>query len=187
MPRLKEIDKRVGTVDQITILAAATVIDPRFKKMYFTNPIYCAKAVEFINNMTKKHICLFLVGNGRFYKKYSLFSSKAVSLWGEHKLLIAGNVMDVEAGGINTAIENSQVEMTYYLRQPIIWWQQNCLKYPNLQIYPKALKLLSVLGTSVPSERLFSKAGETIPQKRSSLQGKRLSKLLFLQCIHSKF
>lgn len=63
--------------------------------------------------------------------------------------------------GKNTEIENSQAEMTHYLREapeqlesnPIVWWQRNSLKYPNLT--PKALKLLGVLGTSVPSERFF--------------------------------
>lgn len=51
---LKEIDIRMGTVDQITILTAATVIDPRFKKIYFDNPIHCSRAVEYINSMKKK-------------------------------------------------------------------------------------------------------------------------------------
>lgn len=50
---LKELDKRMGSVDQMTMLAAATIIDPQFK-MYFTNPIYCARAIEFIHHMMKK-------------------------------------------------------------------------------------------------------------------------------------
>lgn len=62
------------------------------------------------------------------------------------------------------------------------WSQRHSLTYPNLA--PKALKLLTVLATSVPSECLFSKVGETIAEKRNSLQGKRLSTLLFLQSVN---
>lgn len=115
------------------------------------------------------------------------------SLWEEHKRIIVEKATNVNAVEANTESENSQAEMIHYLKQPpeqlecnpIVWWQRNYIKYPNLA--PKALKLLSVLGTSVPSERLFSKAGETMISKRNSLQGKRLSKLLFLQSIHKKF
>lgn len=53
---IKEVDRRMGSVDQTTLLAAATLIDPRFKKMYFSNPIYCAKAVEFIQNSVKNKL-----------------------------------------------------------------------------------------------------------------------------------
>jgi len=45
------------------------------------------------------------------------------------------------------------------------------------------MKYLVVPGTSVPSERLFSKAGETISKTRNRLTGSRVSKLLFLQSV----
>lgn len=51
---LNEINKRMGTADQIILLAASTVLDPRFKKCYFTNPIHCARSVEFILNSIKR-------------------------------------------------------------------------------------------------------------------------------------
>lgn len=118
------------------------------------------------------------------------------SLWGEHKRIVAEKSMKVDAVGANTENENSQAEMsemTHYLKQPpellecnpIDWWQRHSLVYPNLA--PSALKLLSVIATSVPSERLFSKAGETMAQKRNNLQGERLSKLLFLQSLNKRF
>lgn len=48
--------------------------------------------------------------------------------------------------------------------------------YPKL--YNLAKKYYLLVGTSVPSERLFSKTGTT--EKRNRLTTKRLSKLLFL-------
>lgn len=55
------------------------------------------------------------------------------------------------------------------------------MEYPNL--YEIAIKYLSIVGTSVPSERLFSKAGNILTEKRSRLSGTRLSKLIFLSSL----
>ena len=43
-----------------------------------------------------------------------------------------------------------------------------------------ALKYLTVMTNSVPSERLFSKAGENMTARRNRLSGKSLHRLLFL-------
>lgn len=61
---------------------------------------------------------------------------------------------------------------------PIKMWEELKLIYPTM--YKLAIKYLSVVATSVPSERLFSKAGATVSQQRNRLLGKRLEKLLFL-------
>lgn len=56
--------------------------------------------------------------------------------------------------------------------------EKNNNVYPNL--YLLARKYLSPVGTSVPSERLFSKAGLTITQQINRLSGDALSCLIFL-------
>jgi hypothetical protein len=43
-----------------------------------------------------------------------------------------------------------------------------------------ATKYFCVVATSVPSERLFSKAGATATKSRNRLTGNKISKLLFL-------
>ncbi|KYQ55156.1 Zinc finger BED domain-containing protein 4, partial [Trachymyrmex zeteki] len=64
---------------------------------------------------------------------------------------------------------------------PLTYWYQAKMEYPNL--YEIAIKYLSIVGTSVPSERLFSKAGNILIEKRSRLSGTRLSKLIFLSSL----
>ena len=51
-------------------------------------------------------------------------------------------------------------------------------RFPNLKIL--ALKYLAVPGSSVPSERLFSKAGELVSERRNRLKPKNIDMMLFL-------
>ena len=53
--------------------------------------------------------------------------------------------------------------------------------YPTL--YPIAMQHLSVVATSVPSERLFSKAGNICVHDRNRLSSKHLQQLLFLNSL----
>jgi hAT family C-terminal dimerisation region len=64
-----------------------------------------------------------------------------------------------------------------YLIQPSVvgnidvlgWWKQNQTVYPNLS--RMAGDFLSIPATSVPSERLFSDAGQLITNRRNCLNG----------------
>ncbi|CAH2095212.1 unnamed protein product [Euphydryas editha] len=39
---LKEINKRMGAIEQVSSLAIATILDPRFKKLHFEDPLACS-------------------------------------------------------------------------------------------------------------------------------------------------
>jgi len=65
--------------------------------------------------------------------------------------------------------------------KPLEVWHNMSTVYPNLS--KLAIKYLSIVATSVPSERLFSKAGSTLSTKRNRITCKRLHKLLFLQSL----
>jgi hypothetical protein len=61
---------------------------------------------------------------------------------------------------------------------PLQWWAANGSKYPSLT---KVVRLLlGVPATSVSSERLFSKAGMIISDRRSSLSPQHAEMLCFL-------
>ncbi|CAH2000785.1 unnamed protein product [Acanthoscelides obtectus] len=61
---------------------------------------------------------------------------------------------------------------------PLLWWKSRELLYPTLA--PLAKKYLSMVATSVPSERVFSKAGQLITERRNRLKSKHVEKLMFL-------
>jgi len=61
---------------------------------------------------------------------------------------------------------------------PLVWWKANEYKFPVIAKLAK--KYLSIVATSVPSERLFSQAGQVVSQKRARLMPSRVNDLLFL-------
>jgi hypothetical protein len=58
------------------------------------------------------------------------------------------------------------------------WWKNNKEKYPKLYLLSR--RYLCIPATSVPSERVFSAAGEILSKKRSRLTPDHLDMLIFL-------
>jgi hypothetical protein len=83
--------------------------------------------------------------------------------------------------------ESLRGELDLYLEEPVIdrktdcpfeWWRQNKSRFPAVALL--ARKLLCVPAMSVPSERLFSKAGDVITKKRNSLSPAKVEMIIFL-------
>ena len=61
---------------------------------------------------------------------------------------------------------------------PLTYWGTRANVFPN--VYKLAQRYLNIPATSVPCERVFSKAGEVVSQRRSRLKPKTVEMLLFL-------
>ena len=79
----------------------------------------------------------------------------------------------------------AQIELDIFFKEKVVetgdvfeWWNQNKIRFPNIFEFIK--KYLIIPATSVPAERVFSKAGEIICAKRSRLSRKRANELVFL-------
>ena len=78
-------------------------------------------------------------------------------------------------------------EVAKYLREtniprtdcPLAWWKINSSTYPRLSQVAK--RFLSAPSTSVPSERLFSSAGDLYSDTRNRLAPERAEMLLFIK------
>jgi len=62
---------------------------------------------------------------------------------------------------------------------PLIFWQTNQFRFPMLCLL--ATKYLCVEGSSVPSERVFSSAGDILRSERARLDPERADMLIFLK------
>lgn len=100
---------------------------------------------------------------------------------------ILGTMFSKDGSGLETnTIVVPRQEVDHYIKLatpsldtcPLQWWQTNSLNLPTLSKF--ARKLLSIQATSVPSERLFSDAGELVSSRRSRLSAINIDMLLFV-------
>lgn len=61
---------------------------------------------------------------------------------------------------------------------PLLWWEKNALFFPNLSKIVK--QKFHIPATSVASERIFSKAGNIISERRTRLSTAHVEQLIFL-------
>ncbi|KAM0735290.1 Zinc finger BED domain-containing protein 4 [Formica fusca] len=102
------------------------------------------------------------------------------NLWKTHDELVA------RYAEINMGEENLAYELRQYLKQKVIprhqdpfnHWKIFESSFPGL--YKLAIQYISIISTSVPSERLFSAAGGIKTDDRNRLTGEHLNRLLFL-------
>jgi len=86
----------------------------------------------------------------------------------------------------------NQIELEKYVSLPFIsldadplqWWKLYHSQLPTISLL--AMKYLCIPGTSVPSERIFSSAGNIITDHRSLLSPGHAEELIFLS-MNSKF
>ena len=65
-------------------------------------------------------------------------------------------------------------------KDPLEWWKEN--EFKGFQMVARLAKmLLCIPGTSVPSERVFSTAGDILNAQRANLKAKHVDKLVFLK------
>ena len=72
-------------------------------------------------------------------------------------------------------LSHPQLEME---DSPLDWWKVEHSRYPRLA--KLARKYLCICATSVPSERVFSCAGQIVSDERSSLKPDKVDMLVFL-------
>lgn len=95
-------------------------------------------------------------------------------------------ITKVEPGN-RSPLDQATNEVNAYFNEPVIgldsnplkWWMNNGYKYPMLSNIAKYY--LTVPGTSVPSERVFSTAGDIVTSQRSCLNPEDVDKLIFLK------
>ena len=88
-------------------------------------------------------------------------------------------IMDQHVTNVTiVAIFSSEPSVSLEEQHPLRWWKKHEHLYPNLAIM--ARKCLCVTATSVPSEQLFSTAGNIVNNKRGALLPEYVEKLLYL-------
>lgn len=183
---LAEIQKRFGSIEDNKILACATILDPRFKKIHFNNAVACSQAINFINKTILEKKRTTVVHEERARSEDEVVENTN-DIWTFHKKLSL-----LQNATLTTNLEELDAEFKLYLNTPTIalntdplqfWLQQQTRSHlANI-----ALKYLIIPATSVPCERAFSQAGNILTLKRNRLGGDHLSQLMFLHSLDDSY
>ena len=153
------------------VLAKSTLLDPRFKKLAFLNVgASRTNAESLVHEMAALEMP----------EDVPTPLPKGDVLWQAFDAKVADTANTRQ--GMNDSLFESRRYFEEHVisreEDPLTWWCANNKHYPGLAKLAK--RYLCITATSVPSERLFSKAGELVSHKRSCLKPKNVNMFLFL-------
>ncbi|XP_056617644.1 zinc finger BED domain-containing protein 4-like [Triplophysa dalaica] len=181
-----EMTKRFGKVEHIQKLADATCLDPRLKKQAFVNQ---QAAEETVKRVTAAAAAM----NAAQSEEEN--TSDRTSEGGTGATASAGamfwedfdeRVASLRPSATTSKTSDAMMEMRAYLAEPLLsrtsdplaWWRSCSPVYKTLSEVMKAR--LCIVATSVPSERMFSKTGQIISERRNRLSPSKVRELVFL-------
>ncbi|KAL7644869.1 UNVERIFIED_CONTAM: hypothetical protein RMT77_004686 [Armadillidium vulgare] len=173
---LDGLKERFGDSEYTEIISQSIFLDPRFKKTGFGNE---DKFKETYSVLVEKIREMNLSQPSRQLPTPKTQHSTS-ALWEEYDKTYE------QLKATSDPSASAIVELDKYVAEPLVhrtcdplpWWEENKRLYPNL--YEIAIRLLCIPATSVPSERIFSKAGQTLNDRRSRLTSSKISQILFL-------
>ena len=170
---LTSLNRRYSDVESNPNLVLATLLDPRFKDKFFSGAVERLNARELLEEKVTE------ITGKQDTREPSPKRPKTQVLKCFSEIL-------EEAGVEVDSTYNSLVDK--YLTEPLIpfhransyiWWAENKTRFPPLA--QLALRYLSSPPTSVPSETLFSTAGDIYDEKRNRLAPERAEMLMFIK------
>ncbi|XP_067633760.1 E3 SUMO-protein ligase ZBED1-like [Eurosta solidaginis] len=179
---LEVVWRRLGQLESDKMFAKSTFLDPWLKKISFGNEINANNTtkwvVEEVTSLIRQQNTSVSTNTPR---EVSVDKSE-VSLWD----LLDEKVAEAKTICQNAPNVNANIQLEQYLRQnfvdrsnnPLDYWNRSQPTFPELYMLSK--KYLCIPATSVPSERVFSKAGQIINDRRNRLKGDKLDMIIFL-------
>lgn len=178
---LNGLTERFGELSYNELVTQATLLDPRFKKQAFDEDE--GKYRDCYNSILaqmKSLVARQPTPESQTTPAEPTCTSSGSSIWEDFDERVR-KVQGTHDPGSAAIVElDKYISETYLARNndPLVWWDARKLIYPTL--YKIVLKRLCIPATSVPCERIFSKAGQICTEKRNRLSGGKISQILFL-------
>ena len=169
---LHSLKSRFAGIEEKEQLALATVLDPRFKDKFFGgNIIKAATKEKLLEKMASVTVDMQPLPDSTAPKR--LCPLKNPVLLDVFSEIIADSSEDTPDSSATSELEKylSDPVIDYKTGDPYKWWGQHKTEFPNLAILAK--RFLCAPATSVPSERLFSAAGDLYDEKRNRITVKK--------------
>ena len=171
---LESLDKRYANAMEDTTYVCATILDPRFKTMLFPDS---EAAIDILRSQCLEVKTTESLAEQPKPAKKAKCESQVGGFW---------DFINDKTNQVTKNDSSHDTEIHAYLTEPCVsssadpldYWKCHEEQYPVLKIL--ARKYLSMQSTSVPSERLFSTAGQVISERRARLIPAKAEQILFL-------
>lgn len=190
------LQERFRLVEQSGTFALATFMDPRFKQQGFSDQFEANKTKEKVRKMVAALIAQTENSNvGPDVHEPPAPAPTAVnnnnnnndlSPWGIFDRMVATST--TQGTPLSRAIKEvdmylsdellPRIDSAGKLTCPLEWWKKHQYVYPNLKkIF---FTSCNIAATSVPCERMFSKTGLILTERRTRLSSSKLEQIMFL-------
>ena len=177
---LRSMAKRFTGLELHYSLAVSTLLDPRFKKIGFGDTTACNQAIQRLTT----EVAAIITTSSRSTGSSEGSSSASQNLPSDGLWSFIDQSVAATQSRPSTA--DSKMLIRMYLEHhnlarkedPLKWWAENENSF--IFLVPHVKRFFSITATSVPSERLFSKAGDITSRKRNRIKSKNVDMLLFL-------
>ena len=171
-----QMRRRFTNIESARMLAMSTLLDPRMKKLAFNDSAAVRQAEQWVVQEMSGHIQTNDSNEGRQPSN----TTETAGLWDLFDTVVK------QLTSQRTSTSNATLEARKYFEEPVLarlqdhllWWKENGRYYELIAKIAK--KYLCIPGTSVPAERVFSKAGELVSMRRNRLKPKNVNMFLFL-------
>uniref|UniRef100_A0A3Q3FFT6 BED-type domain-containing protein n=1 Tax=Labrus bergylta TaxID=56723 RepID=A0A3Q3FFT6_9LABR len=170
-------------IESHVLLSEAAALDPRFKKKAFRQDEAADNVFHRLCNSAARMTFPNQQAEGEEEgaEAQEGSSTQESAVWKE---------FDEQVFGLVTSSRNptadSVLEVRGFIEEPLVprssnpltWWQSRRVVYPRLCEFMK--RRLCIVATSVPSERVFSKTGQIVSERRSRLSSSKVRQLVFI-------
>lgn len=188
------IQNQFKNIERSNTLSMCTFLDPRFKHVAFSSndTIETVKAnvksaliskqaeMDRPNDSTnsKDSVCMDNQPSGS--SSVQEMPHKKISFWDSFDRAAQQHAPTTskESRAIVELQRYLQDELIPRKSDPLSWWRENAYQYPLLSKLAK--DYFCAIATSVPCERVFSKSGYMISDRRNRLKGTKVKQLMFL-------
>lgn len=183
----KSLHDRLKNIEFSKTIGVATLLDPRYKLLPFREtPVAADELKKLVISYLEKIISKKEMSRElsteiiETIPETTTLEPDDLSVWDQFDQLVT------KATPKGTTKSKAIAELDRYLEEPylkrkedpLIWWQQNHHVFPTISELVN--QRFNVLASSVPCERLFSKTGQIISDRRTRLSSKHVGELIFL-------
>ncbi|CAB4060257.1 unnamed protein product [Lepeophtheirus salmonis] len=174
------MNKMFHRLEYNIVLSETTILDPRFKKLAFNDTTAFDETVQRITSRAARFSHPSPMSEGQEGTEEKQERRQESDVWRLFEERLTGDSTR------RNPLSDSIMEVRSYLEEPLFqrsadplnWWESRASVYPRLTYLMKWR--LCIVATSIPSERIFSKPGQIITDRRSQIRPSMVKQLVFL-------